>query len=85
MPHFPLTKYNQNTKWACKFVRRATLEQIMEMKIIMKHLMGFVEKLSVEKEKKPYFELLSNEGYILSRKFVHDIWLKIYKVQTYSS
>jgi hypothetical protein len=45
----------------------------MEMKIIMKHLMGFVEKLSVEKEKKPYFELLSNEGYILSRKFVHDI------------
>jgi hypothetical protein len=28
---------------------------------------------------------LSNEGYILSRKFVHDIWLKIYKVQTYSS
>jgi hypothetical protein len=45
----------------------------MEMKIIMKNLMGFVEKSNVEKEKKPYFELLSNETYILSRKFVHDI------------
>lgn len=85
MPHFSLTKYSQNTKWACKFVRRAILEQIMEMKIIMKNLMGFVEKSNVEKEKKPYFELLSNETYILSRKFVYDIWFKIYKVQTYSN
>jgi hypothetical protein len=38
------------------------------MKIIMKNLTGFVEKSSVEKEKKPYFELLSNQSI-----YVHDI------------